>query len=523
MATVTKIPAKLDNQSKSLSVPRKRKVAAYARVSTDHEEQETSYDAQVKYYTEFIKSHAEWEFVGVYTDEGRTGTTTKRRDGFNRMVEDALAGKIDLIINKSISRFARNTVDSLTVIRQLKERGTEVYFEKENIWTFDAKGEVLITIMSSLAQEESRSISENVLWGKRKQFAEGKISVNYKHFLGYDKGPNGEFVVNKEQAEIVKLIYRLYLSGLSPTQICKEMMRRGIKSPSGKPRWHFGTVTSILSNEKYKGDALIQKYYTKDFLTHKQLKNNGELPQYYVKDHHEKIIDEEVFDMVQAEMERRAKDGMKYNFGGVFTKMIKCGDCGGWYGAKTWHANSIYEKRVFQCNRKYENEVKCTTPHVTEEEIKEKFIKVINELIDNREELIENTKVMMEIACDCTEERQKKDTLSDTLESLEGRMGALIDENSRTVMDQDRYKEAYAELEDEYDRIKAETDKLSAKIADSLRRRAGFEALITILETKQEFIEEFDESVWRGLVDHITVYSKEDIRITFKDGREIKA
>ena len=197
----------------------KRKVAAYARVSTDQEEQLTSYEAQVSYYTDFIQANDDWKFVKVYTDEGVTGTSTKHREGFQEMIEDALAGKIDLIVTKSVSRFARNTVDSLTNIRLLKEHGTEVYFEKEFIWSFDSKGELLLTIMSSLAQEESRSISENVRWGQRKKFSDGRYSLNYRHFLGYDKGEDGKLVINPEQAEIVRQIFGMYLEGASPYQI----------------------------------------------------------------------------------------------------------------------------------------------------------------------------------------------------------------------------------------------------------------------------------------------------------------
>lgn len=195
---------------------RKRSVAAYARVSTDSEEQYTSYVAQVSYYTDYIKRNTEWEFVDVYTDEGITGTSTKKRDGFNRMIQDALDGKIDLIVTKSVSRFARNTVDSLTTIRKLKERGVEVYFEKENIYSLDSKGELLLTIMSSLAQEESRSISENVTWGRRKQFADGKVSMPYKHFLGYKRGENGEPEIVEEEAKIVRWIYQMFLEGKTP-------------------------------------------------------------------------------------------------------------------------------------------------------------------------------------------------------------------------------------------------------------------------------------------------------------------
>ena len=189
----------------------KRRVAAYARVSTDSDEQFTSYEAQIDYYTQYIKKRDDWEFVKVYTDEGISGTNTKRREGFNEMVADALAGKIDLIVTKSVSRFARNTVDSLVTVRKLKEHHVEVFFEKENIYTFDSKGELLITIMSSLAQEESRSISENVTWGQRKRFADGKVSMPYKQFLGYDRGEGGVPIINEKEAEIVRLIYRLFL------------------------------------------------------------------------------------------------------------------------------------------------------------------------------------------------------------------------------------------------------------------------------------------------------------------------
>ncbi|GHV24220.1 hypothetical protein FACS189465_1080 [Clostridia bacterium] len=208
--TITMIPQKKNLFSNiAINLVKRRKVAAYARVSTDNEEQQTSYEAQVDYYTNHIKNKSEWEFAGIYTDEGISATNTKNRDGFNQMVKDALDGKIDLIITKSVSRFARNTVDSLTTIRKLKENGVECYFEKEQIWTFDGKGELLLTIMSSLAQEESRSISENVTWGQRKRFADGKISLPYGNFLGYEKGEDGVPKVIEEEAKTVKLIYNV--------------------------------------------------------------------------------------------------------------------------------------------------------------------------------------------------------------------------------------------------------------------------------------------------------------------------
>lgn len=209
-------------------------MAGYARVSTDHEDQISSYAAQVDYCTKYIKERDDWEFAGMYTDEDVTGTSTKKREGFTRMIKDALDGKIQLIITKSVSRFARNTVDCLTTIRKLKASGVEVYFEKEGIWTLDSAEELLITVLSSISQEEARSISENTTWGQRKRFADGKVSVPFRHFLGYDRGDDGNLVINPEQAKTVKLIYKLFLSGLSYTAIAKELMEREIKSPTGK-------------------------------------------------------------------------------------------------------------------------------------------------------------------------------------------------------------------------------------------------------------------------------------------------
>ena len=280
---VTVIPATFNPQTrKPVNQLSRRKVAGYARVSTDSDEQFTSYEAQVDYYTNYIKANPEWEFVTVYTDEGISGTNTRHCTGFNEMVTDALAGKIDLIITKSVSRFARNTVDSLSTIRKLKENGTEVYFEKEQICTFDSKGELLLTIMSSLAQEESRSISENITWGKRKQFSDGKYSIAYSQFLGYRKGADGQMEIDPEQARIVKRIYRMFLEGSSPSRIAKTLTKEGIPTPAGKSVWQTRVVESILTNEKYKGDARLQKKFTMDFLTKATKVNEGEVPQYYV-------------------------------------------------------------------------------------------------------------------------------------------------------------------------------------------------------------------------------------------------
>ena len=306
MPSVRIIPRAADSGACSPApVPVRKRVAGYARVSTDHDEQFTSYEAQIEYYTRYIKSREDWDFVGIYTDEGLTGTNTRFREGFNRMVADALAGRIDLIVTKSVSRFARNTVDSLTTIRKLRAAGCELYFEKENIWTFDSKGELLLTIMSSLAQEESRSISANVTWGIRESMRTGHAYVPYKNFLGYYRGPAGEMLIDPEQAAAVRRIFAMFLGGMSPSMIARRLMDEGVPSPSGRRKWFMGTVASILGNEKYRGDALRQKTYTRDYLTKEKVRNRGEVKQYYISEHHEAIIPPAVFERVQDELAKR--------------------------------------------------------------------------------------------------------------------------------------------------------------------------------------------------------------------------
>ena len=348
---VTVIPATFNPQTRRpLKQVTRRRVAGYARVSTDSDEQFTSYEAQVDYYTNYMNSNPEWSFVRVYTDEGISGTNTKHRDGFNEMIADALDGKIDLIVTKSVSRFARNTVDSLTTIRKLKEHGTEVYFEKEAIWTFDSKGELLLTIMSSLAQEESRSISENVTWGRRKQFSDGKVSLPYGQFLGYRKGPDGLPEIVPEEAKTVDLIYRMFRNGKSPSYIARHLTAQGIPTPGGKKVWQAQVIESILTNEKYKGDARLQKKFTTDFLTKKQKVNEGEVPQYYVENSHPAIIEPRAWAEVQGIMKRRKASGKRHDCSSPFSGMVICGDCGSTYGSKVWHSNDPYRKVIWQCN-----------------------------------------------------------------------------------------------------------------------------------------------------------------------------
>ena len=521
---VTAIPATI---TKYTAVPigskRKRRVAGYARVSTDHEDQVTSYEAQVDYYTNYIKGRDDWEFVAIYTDEGISATNTKRREGFKAMVADALAGKIDLIVTKSVSRFARNTVDSLTTVRTLKEKGVEIYFEKENIWTLDAKGELLITIMSSLAQEESRSISENTTWGQRKRFADGKASVAYKRFLGYDRGPNGGFVVNQEQAKTVKLIYKLFLDGLTCHAIAKELTERKLPTPGGKAVWSQSTVRSILTNEKYKGDALLQKEFTVDFLQKKTKKNEGEVPQYYVEGNHEAIIEPSVYDLVQVELAKRSKKNeARYSGVSIFSNKIKCAECGSWYGSKVWHSNDKYRRVIYRCNHKFDGNRKCETPHVTEEEIIAAFIKAMNILITERDEIIENIQLIRQTVCNVTTLEQEQDKLRSEMEIVVELTQSCVAENARTAQNQEDYQKRYDGLVERYEKVKSRYDAIMEAIEEKQAHYEKLGIFIDILEKHGAPITEFDAGMWGSMVEYITVDKDKKMTVTFKDGSEIQ-
>ena len=496
------IPAKKRAQDGFLakSKNKRRKVAAYARVSTDMDEQLNSYEAQISYYTKHIKSNPEWDFVKVYTDEGISGLMTKKREGFQEMIADALAGKIDLILTKSVSRFARNTVDTLTHVRQLKDKGVEVFFEKENIYTMDSKGELLITIMSSLAQEESRSLSENVTWGQRKRFSDGKVTMPYRSFLGYKKGKDGRPEVVPEEAKIVRRIYREFLLGMTFNGIARGLETDGIKSPRGKDKWSITTIKSILQNEKYKGDALLQKRFTVDFLTKKQKVNEGEVPQYYVDNSHEGIVSDEVFEMAQHEMERREKmkvNGSSKNF---FSGRIICGCCGEPYTRKVWHSTTKYRRYIWQCGKKYEGEEPCSTPHFTEDEIIAAFEEVVRELVASKEDIITLCRDALIKVLDTNNDKEKAKKLEIELDQDYLELGQQLRAIGKTELGENEdYENALAA----YEAKNQSLIDLKEWIADKDKRRFDVLQFADRLEDITDI--KFSEELWCSLIDHVSV------------------
>jgi DNA invertase Pin-like site-specific DNA recombinase len=517
------IPATIRQHSAHSSpLAAKRRTAAYARVSTDSEEQLTSYEAQVDYYTKYIKEHKDWEFVRVYTDEGISATNTKRRDGFKQMVADALAGKIDLIITKSVSRFARNTVDSLVTVRQLKEKGVEVYFEKENIYTLDSKGELLITIMSSLAQEESRSISENVTWGQRKRMADGKVSLPYAQFLGYEKGEDGLPKIVESEAQIVRMIFRLFMEGKTPSAIARHLVSQGIPSPAGKKTWQVATVRSILTNEKYKGHALLQKRFTVDFLTKTTKINEGEVPQYYVQNSHPAIIEPAEFDAVQAEMERRKKMGRPCNCSSPFSAKIICGECGGFYGSKVWGSNTKYCRVIWRCNEKYKKDEPCQTPHVTEDDVKQRFLVALNTLMDGRDELLANCHLAQEVLCDCSDIEAEIAGLHREIEVVSELTRKAISENACVAVSQDDFHERHSGYVERHRKATERVSELEELRRERQNKSLILDTFIRHIESRPLVIDEFDEKLWTVAVGKVMVMPEGKLIFSFKDGTDIE-
>ena len=450
-----------------------------------------------------------------------SGLNTKKRDGFNEMIRDALAGRIDLIVTKSVSRFARNTVDSLTTIRKLKDVGCECYFEKEAIWTFDSKGELLITIMSSLAQEESRSISENVTWGQRKRFADGKVSMPYKRFLGYEQGPDGQPRIVPEQAEIVRRIYDLFMSGMTTFAVAKKLTEDGIPTPGGKQKWQASTVESILTNEKYKGDALLQKRFTVDFLQKKLKPNEGEVPQYYVENSHPAIITAELFEQVQEEMDRRKKLGRRYRTGSLFSCRLVCADCGEFFGPKVWNSTDKYRRTVWQCNAKFKGEHKCTTPHLTEDAIKEKFILAYNQLLPDRERLIEDCGIMRDALFDCSEIDAAMETVLQETEVVAELIRRTVDENGSIAQDQAAYCKRYDGLVQRYEDTKNKLADLQKKRTARQKKAEALTRFMTQVSERNEPLTAFTDGLWLDAIDQVTVQPDGVLLFRFQGGREV--
>ena len=514
---ITVIPArKRVGNTAAVGQRPKLKVAAYCRVSTDSEEQASSYEVQVAHYTQFIQKNPEWELAGIYADDGITGTNTKKREEFNRMIQDCMDGNIDMIITKSISRFARNTLDCLKYIRELKEKNIPVFFEKENINTMDSKGEVLLTIMASLAQQESQSLSQNIKLGLQYRFQNGEVRVNHSRFLGYTKDEEGNLVIEPAEAEVVKRIYREYLEGASLLQIGRGLEADGILTGAGKTKWRPETLKKILQNEKYIGDALLQKTYTVDFLNKKRVQNKGIVPQYYVENSHEPIIPRDLYMQVQEEMIRRAnlhsganRKKRVYSSKYALSSIVYCSKCGEIYRRIAWN-NRGKHSTVWRCCTRVEHGPKgCDAPTIQESVLQNGVAKAINEVFGNSSAFLPILKENMQAVIGSDMESQ--------LAEIDGRLKELQQE----LLKQANAKKDYTELADKIYALREQRQKVLAAEAEQDGRRQRMEEMKKLLEEQADIPLEYDEQLVRNLVEKVTVY-EEELVVEFKSGLEIR-
>lgn len=501
---VTLIPARRragNRISKEENKP-KLKVAAYCRVSTDSDEQAGSYEMQVQHYTEYIGRNKEWELSGIYTDDGISGTNTKKREGFNEMIDDCMAGKVDMIITKSISRFARNTIDCLKYVRQLREKNIAIIFEKENINTLEASGELLLTIMASLAQQESASLSQNVKLGLQFRYQEGKVLVNHEHFLGYTKDGEGNLIIDEDEAKIVRRIYREYLEGASLRDIAEGLERDKIKTGGKQYKWHLSTVRGILRNEKYMGDALLQKTITTDYIEKIRIKNDGTVPQYYVKDSQEPIIARDIFAQVQEEMIRRAnltsgRDGKKkriYSSKYALSSICTCTKCGDIYRRIVWN-NRGKKSTVWRCCTRVENgPFACDASTVKESELQNATVKAINQLLSCSDRMMRILKDNIETAL--------ADDNSDEIEKV----NVILKKKQKELVKLAHAKKDYTALADEIDNLREEKQKLLVQRAETEGVKKRIAELTDFLQDADQELSEYDEGMVRKYIEQIKVY-----------------
>ncbi len=524
------IPAK--SHEETGQAQRLLRVAAYCRVSTDQEEQESSYEAQIGYYTEKIKNNAEWTLAGIFADEGITGTQANKRPEFLKMIRLCRQGKIDIILTKSLSRFARNMVDSLKYIRDLKALGIAIVFEKENINTLETDTEMMLTIMSCFAQAESESISKNVSWGIRQSFKNGNVPMQYVRLLGYRKGRNDKPEIVPEEAEIVKEIYRLYLDGMSLNMIVDRLNEKGLTTKGSNSPYRKEVVQRILTNEKYTGDALLQKTYVTDCITKKTRKNNGELPMYLVKNHHEPIISHADFNRVQEEMARRSAKRIiadklskgeqgKYSAKYALSELLICGECGSHYRRVTWTAKGFKEIKWRCINRIQYGKKKChSSPTVDEQSLHKAIVSAINEFCEVKDDVAKALRESITEVLDpnlngsVQAAQQRIDELAHNIDELI-KLATVPETAQSAMLDIEKFSEEMKTLREFIENEKA-------KQMTAQRGSAELDAILERLENENFTMTEYDDVAVRQLIEKITVESKDTITVTFKGGFEVR-
>lgn len=513
---------------------RSLRVAAYCRVSTDNDEQLSSYENQRAYYTDKIMRESDWTMVDVFADEGKTGTSTCARKDFLRMIRQCRQGKIDMILTKSVSRFARNTVDTLKYTRELRNLGIPVIFEEQNINSIHPESEFLITIHGAFAQSESENTSSRVTWGKRQAMRSGNVTLQYKWLLGYERGPDGKTLIVPDQAETVRFIYRRYLAGDSLRTIKAALEEKGCLTATGKKEWVPARIQSILTNEKYCGDALLQKTFIQDCISKKVIQNTGQLPKYLIQNHHPAIISREEFDAVQLELaRRRARTGgtrksaptgrCKYSGKYILSNLLFCGECGTAYRRCVWTRKG-YKRVVWRCISRltYGTKYCQNSATIDEEALKQAILNAVNQVMASRDDLTERliSALREEILPSSGEDLSLSD-IDRALEELSSQFDKLLREAAISVDGSEnseqfrRISTAMAELKER----RTQVEKIHRENEQMYRKTKAVEAALTGVAAD---ITEWKEDVLYQLLEKVTVLDEARIKVTFRSGVEIE-
>ena len=516
---IIEIPASMRENAGRKNTVRKLRVAAYCRVSTEEEEQQGSFEIQKLYYTEKINSTPEWEVAGIYADDGISGVHTKKRDGFNQMIQDCKKHRIDLILTKSISRFARNTLDSIQYVRMLKQMGIAVVFEKENINTATMNSEMILTVLSAFAQAESESISQNVARGKRMGYKHGKFAFPYGRIIGYRKRADGKPEIIPEQAEVIRLIFNSYLQGDSLQSIKTKLETAGALTARGNTEWSAQSIQRILQNEKYCGDVLLQKTFTEDVLTGVHKKNTGQLPQYYIENYHEGIVSKQMFREVQAEIARRNSKSAanqrkrrrgRYNSKYALTERLVCGDCGSPYKRVTWNIHGR-KQIVWRCVNRIEYGTKfCgSSPSIPEEKLHRAILKAVQDLAANftDEVAAQINGILHSIQTGESIKPNLQEQLEQTQQEFDRLLEMSLDFDEDTPFLDDRLK-----------KLNSKIKSLKKGIEDSAARQEKIGQPEMLLSAKDMQIQEYDDTLTARIIEKITVRSRNEIEIRFIGG-----
>ena len=526
------IPPTINTQESIREKYKQLRVVAYCRVSTKQEEQLNSYETQKNYYTEKINAEPNWTLAGIFADKGITGTSIKKRDEFKKMIRLCRQGKVDMIITKSISRFARNTVDCLVYIRKLKEMGVDVFFEEQGIHSTQPGAEFYITIYGSIAQSESENISANVKWGKEQSAREGKVAFHYKNFLGFRKGEDGRPEIVPEQAQVIQFIYDSFLSGDSIGGIKDKLEELRIPSPSGKAEWHYSTIQSILKNEKYKGDGIINKTYIEDSISKKVRLNNGERVKFYVENNHEGIISSEKYALVQEELARRTSkpkikqkgtktEQGKYSSKYALTELLVCGECKTPYRRCTWTMKG-QKKIVWRCiNRLDYGKKYChKSPTIEESVLQCAIMKAIGRTAMQNAEVLRTLKLHIGMGLDMSETEDKSLDIQIRIAEIEAEFKAMLNAVSSETLEAFDERKATALMNE-----KNNLQQQLAQIAERKQKRANVKTrlddIFTILDGLKNHPMEYDDRIVRQIVECIVVESKEQVKIVFVGGLEV--